>query len=198
MHIIDDLLNLSHLELGKAELKIEPLNVKKLVLSSLVSIEPLLVDRVLHVEHTIPEDLPQVLAGEVRIKEVLINLIGNAVKFTPDHGSIFIEAKHLPSPQERSEDGVVQIQVRDNGIGIREEDQEVIFDQFCQLKGQGDAGQRGAGLGLYISQKLVEAYGGTIRVSSVEGEGSVFSFTLPVGSTEPPRSQQDLSPDYVI
>ncbi|NOY53970.1 MAG: hypothetical protein GXP58_10210 [Deltaproteobacteria bacterium] len=184
MHVIDDLLNLSHLELGKAELRIEPLSVKKLVLSSLVSIEPQLVDRVLHLEHRIPEDLPKVLAGEVRIKEVLINLIGNAVKFTPDHGRIFVEAKALPAPPGSTARGVVEIRVRDNGIGIREEDQEVIFDQFRQLNGESDSEQRGAGLGLYISKKFVEAYGGGIRVESAEGEGSIFSFTLPVADAE--------------
>jgi len=197
MHVIDDLLNLSHLELGKAELKIEPLSVKKLVLSSLVSIEPQLVDRILHLEHRIPDGLPPVLAGEVRIKEVLINLIGNAVKFTPDHGSIIIEARHLTPSTGSSERGVVEIQVRDNGIGIREEDQEVIFDQFCQLKRHSDPEHRGAGLGLYISKKLVEAYGGSIRVSSAEGKGSVFSFTLPVAGSEP-ETPQDRSLEYVI
>jgi len=189
MHVIDDLLNLSHLELGKAELKIEPLSVRKLVLSSLVSIEPQLVDRVLYLEHRIPEGLPPVLAGEVRVKEVLINLIGNAVKFTPDHGRILIEARRLPSSSEGMEHGVVEICVRDNGIGIREEDQEIIFDQFRQLKGDSDAAQRGAGLGLYISKKLVEAYGGTLQVKSDEGEGSVFSFSLPAAGPEPSASQ---------
>lgn len=197
MHVIDDLLNLTHLELGKAELKIEPLSVRKLVLSSLVSIEPQLVDRILHLEHRIPEGLPQALAGEVRIKEVLINLIGNAVKFTPDHGSIIIEARHLTSSPKSAGAGLVEIQVRDNGIGIREEDQDVIFDQFRQLKGHADPAQRGAGLGLYISKKLVEAYGGEIRVSSAEGEGSAFFFTLPVAGPEP-ETPQDRSPVYVI
>ncbi len=197
MHVIDDLLNLSHLELGKAELKIEPLSVKKLVLSSLVSIEPQLIDRVLHLEHRIPEDLPQVLAGEVRIKEVLINLIGNAVKFTPDHGSILIEARPLAPSLEGVEGGVVEIQVRDNGIGIREEDQEVIFDQFCQIKGHSDPEQRGAGLGLYISKKLVEAYCGSIHVESSEGKGSVFSFTLPIVGPES-ETLQERPPEYSI
>jgi signal transduction histidine kinase len=183
MHVIDDLLNLSHLELGKMVLKIEPLSVKKLVLSSLVSIEPQMIDRVLRLEHRIPDDLPPILAGEVRIKEVLINLIGNAIKFTSDHGRITIEAKRLPSPGEDGA-GMVEIQVSDTGIGIQKEDQEVIFDQFCQLDGRSGQEQRGAGLGLYISKKLVEAHGGKIGVESSPGKGSRFSFTVPVADSE--------------
>lgn len=86
LHILNDLLGLSHLELGRIQLRIQPVTVKKLVLSSLVSVESLLMDRSLRVEHHIPPDLPPVFADEVRIKEVLINLIGNAIKFTPDGG----------------------------------------------------------------------------------------------------------------
>ncbi len=176
MRLIDDLLNLSNLELGRMALEMAPVSVKKVVLSSLVSVEPLLVDRVLEVAHAIPQDLPQVLADEVRIKEVLINLLNNAIKYTPDHGRVFIGATLVTPPDGKG--GRVEILVRDNGIGIPPVHHEAIFGQFCQLQEPQGEDYQGVGLGLYISRKLVELHGGSIRVQSEPGQGSTFSFTL--------------------
>ncbi len=177
MRLIDDLLNLSNLELGRMSLEMAPVSVKKVVLSSLVSVEPLLVDRVLEVEHAVPQDLPPVLADEVRIKEVIINLLNNAIKYTPDHGRVVIEAVAVtPSDSERT---CVEILVRDSGIGIARAHHEAIFDQFCQLQEAEGSEYQGVGLGLYISRKLIELHGGSIRVQSEPGRGSTFSFMLP-------------------
>ncbi len=176
MRLIDDLLNLSNLELGRMALEMAPVSVKKVVLSSLVSVEPLLVDRVLEVEHAIPQDLPPVLADEVRIKEVIINLLNNAIKYTPDHGRVVIEAAALRASDNESVK--VEILVRDSGIGIAPAHHEAIFGQFCQLQEPQGSDYQGVGLGLYISRKLIELHGGSIRVDSKPGQGSTFSFML--------------------
>jgi signal transduction histidine kinase len=177
MGLIDDLLNLSNLELGRMALQMAPVSVKKVTLSSLVSVEPLLVDRVLEVEHAIPSDLCPVLADEVRIKEVLINLLDNAIKFTPDHGRIMIEAAMVTPPGKDA--GRVEILVRDSGIGIPPEHHKTIFGQFFQLHEPKGSDYQGVGLGLYISRKLIELHGGSILVQSEPGRGSTFSFRLP-------------------
>ncbi len=180
MHIIDDLLNLSHLELGKMELRPAPVSVRKLILSSLVSVEPLLTGRILDVEYRIPEKFPQAFADEVRIREVLINILSNAIKFTPDHGKICIRANRVRPDSGSSGKDMIEIEVRDTGIGIRSEDQDVVFDQFRQLNPPAGRENPGAGLGLFISKKLIEVHGGAIRLQSEAGQGSAFSFTLPV------------------
>ncbi len=184
MHILNDLLDLSHLELGRMELRIKSVSVKKIVLSSLVSVEPLLIDRILDLEHQTPSDIPSVLVDEVRIKEVLINLLSNAIKFTPDHGKITIYAKETTRPDSNEGEKMVEIAVQDTGIGISEKDQEVIFDQFRQLNAQRRAEEKGTGLGLFISKKLVEVHGGVLRVQSESESGSTFSFTLPIAEQE--------------
>jgi len=185
MHIIDDLLNLSRLELGKVVLKPKPVSVKNIVLSSLVSVEPLMAERILRVEHRIPPEIPKVYTDQVRVREVLINLLSNAIKFTPDHGRIIIDAALLPPGDSGKNRGpMVRIRVRDTGVGIRKEDQQVIFDQFRQLNAGAHSSVRGSGLGLFITRKLVKRLGGGIQVKSRVGEGSVFAFTLPVAGQE--------------
>ncbi len=180
MHILNDLLDLSNLEVGRLLLKISPVSVRKVVLSSMVSVEPLLVGRILNVDHDIPPDIPYILVDEVRIREVLINLISNAIKFTADSGSITVRANilHLKDGGDAKE--MVEIQVEDTGIGIEKENHEIIFDQFRQLNEHKKPEERGSGLGLFISKRLVEVHGGVIRVESEPGKGSIFSFTLPM------------------
>jgi CheY-like chemotaxis protein/anti-sigma regulatory factor (Ser/Thr protein kinase) len=114
-----------------------------------------------------------VYADRVRFKQILYNLISNAVKFTPKEGRIDIECH---------EDGnSVRISVADTGIGIRPEDQAVIFEEFRQVEGAAEAAQEGTGLGLAITKRLVEQQGGKIAVESSPGKGSRFTFTLPAG-----------------
>jgi signal transduction histidine kinase len=191
MHILNDILDLSHLELGKIELHIAPVSVKKIVLSSLVSVESLLIDRMLEMEHEIPTDLPAVYVDEVRVREVLINLLSNAIKFTPDHGRITIRAIFPAGTEESGGKKMVELQVKDTGIGIRSEDHEVIFDQFCQLREHLKPDERSAGLGLFISKKLVDIHGGSIQVKSEPGVGSTFSFTMHAADEEREHPVED-------
>jgi signal transduction histidine kinase len=120
---------------------------------------------------SVDERLDQVRADERKIRQVVLNLLSNAIKFTPEGGSINVRA--MPG------DGVVEVSVSDTGVGIAPEDQEAIFEEFRQV---GTAAKKveGTGLGLALSRKFVELHGGRIWVQSQVGEGSTFTFTIPV------------------
>jgi len=120
-------------------------------------------------ECRMPETLPSVHADRDRIHQVLSNLVGNALKFTPTGGTVTIEAEAVP--------GEVRCSVRDTGPGLTEEEVDRIFDPFWQAE---KTARLGFGLGLKIAKCIVEAHGGSMSVESVPGEGSTFSFTLPV------------------
>jgi len=110
-----------------------------------------------------------------RIEQVLINLVGNALKFTPAGGSIVIRVR--PHPELRQ----VEISVQDSGVGIAPEDQARIFDEFAQVRhAHAGSARDGSGLGLAIAKRIVEAHHGELRVTSTPGQGSTFSFTLPL------------------
>jgi CheY-like chemotaxis protein/anti-sigma regulatory factor (Ser/Thr protein kinase) len=123
----------------------------------------------------IAEDINTFIGDERKVKQVLFNLLSNAVKFTPDKGKVSVRATKT--------DGVVQVIVRDTGIGIAAEDQQQIFEAFRQV-GERVAGKpEGTGLGLALTKKFVELHGGQIWVESTLGQGSSFTFTLPVTGT---------------
>jgi signal transduction histidine kinase len=125
---------------------------------------------------TVPADLPAALGDERRITQVLINLVGNAIKFT-EAGDIQIEAAAV-------NDGLV-VSVSDTGPGISEADRENIFEEFRQAEGSIAKRKGGTGLGLAIAKRIVELHGGRIWVESEVGKGSTFSFTLPERSSPP-------------
>jgi signal transduction histidine kinase len=116
-----------------------------------------------------PETLPSVHADRDRIHQVLSNLVGNALKFTPTGGTVTIEAEAVP--------GEVRCSVRDTGPGLTEEEMDRIFDPFWQAE---KTARLGFGLGLKIAKCIVEAHGGSLSVASALGDGSTFVFTLPV------------------
>jgi signal transduction histidine kinase len=119
-----------------------------------------------------PQTLPAVAGDAERIRQILINLLSNAHKYTPQGGQIWLMA--------RTEDGWVRIDVRDNGIGLSPDEQAHLFDKFFRAQQPATYGVEGTGLGLPITRVLVEMHGGRITVTSAPGEGSTFSFTLPV------------------
>ncbi len=123
----------------------------------------------------IADSLPPVLADGTKIEQIVCNLIGNAHKFTPTGGSIFVHAH-----TEETTGQYVAVDVIDNGIGISPEHHECIFDSFVQLSRQAGPGPRGTGLGLAIAKGIVERHGGAISVQSSLGKGSTFSFTIPI------------------
>ena len=116
-------------------------------------------------------DLGEIRGDERKLKQVLLNLLSNALKFTPEGGRIDVRARLV--------DGMAEISVADTGIGIAPEDQEAVFEEFRQVGGS-EKKAEGTGLGLTLCRKFVELHGGRIWVKSQVGQGSTFTFTLPV------------------
>jgi signal transduction histidine kinase len=121
---------------------------------------------------TVDERVGDIMADERKVKQILLNLLSNAVKFTPEGGQVGLTAT--------ASDGVITIAVRDTGIGIAPEDQAAIFEEFRQVGRDDTLKQEGTGLGLTLAKKFVELHGGRIWVESQVGQGSTFSFTLPI------------------
>src|SRR5262249_29780612 len=119
----------------------------------------------------VDERLGQIQGDERKIRQVLLNLLSNAIKFTPESGRISVEAKPV--------NGSIEVSVSDTGVGIAPEDQEAVFEEFRQV-GTADKKVEGTGLGLALSRKFIELHGGKIWVKSQIGEGSTFTFTVPV------------------
>ena len=121
---------------------------------------------------SVEKSLPQVRADRGKLEQVFLNLLGNAIKFTPAGGKLGIEVSRR--------DNMCYVSVIDNGIGIKKEDQERLFEAFTQLDTLPDKKKEGSGLGLAITKQFVEAFGGKIWVESKYGKGSRFIFTLPL------------------
>jgi PAS domain S-box-containing protein len=173
LQLINDILDLSKIEAGQLEFRCEEFQVEDALPEVLSTIRPLAMAKNIHVQHKLETDRA-VYADRVRFKQILYNLLSNAVKFTPKGGRIDIDC--VENGNE------VCISVTDTGIGIRAEDQEVVFEEFRQVEGNTDAFNEGTGLGLAITKRLVEQQGGKISLESEPGKGSRFTFTLPIGS----------------
>jgi PAS domain S-box-containing protein len=186
LQLINDILDLSKIEAGQLELRCEQFLVKEALPEVLSTIRPLAMAKNIQVQQKLGTDRP-VYADRVRFKQILYNLLSNAVKFTPKGGRIEIDCFESVNQ--------VCLSVTDTGIGIRPEDQQIVFEEFRQVEGSPDAVNEGTGLGLAITKRLVEQQGGKISLSSEPGKGSRFTFTLPAGSntfrpepTNPPDS----------
>lgn len=173
LELINDILDLSKIESGKIELRREIFEVAPEIRGVLESISQAADAKSIHLETKIDGD-PAVNADRVRFREILLNLLSNALKFTPMGGRILVDN----GPAER---GFCCIRVQDTGIGIPEGQEEAIFDKFYQVGSTTKGVREGTGLGLSITRHLVELHGGEIWVRSEPGKGSCFSFTLPVG-----------------
>jgi PAS domain S-box-containing protein len=179
LQLINDILDLSKIEAGQLELRCEDFQLKDALPEVLSTIRPLAMIKNIQVQQKLKTDL-SVYADRVRFKQVLYNLLSNAVKFTPKDGRIDIDCVEKGNE--------VCISVTDTGIGIRSEDQAVVFEEFRQVEGNTDAGNEGTGLGLAITKRLVEQQGGKISLQSEPGKGSRFTFTLPIGSRTSSKS----------
>ena len=175
---VNDLLDVAALERGKVSLEPSMIDVGRLAQEVLAFFEPRLKEKMIHCEIVRPSELPPAFADAEKIRQVLINLMANAIKFTPDGGRI--EIRLAVSVQPRC----FRIAVKDSGIGISAEDQRKLFNKFEQVRSarRGVQGPKGTGLGLSISQALVRLHGGTLCVQSRPQEGSEFYFSLPIES----------------
>jgi two-component system phosphate regulon sensor histidine kinase PhoR len=176
-----ELLDLSRIESGQVELERKPVAPLKLLTSAAERMRLQAERAGLALEVVCPPDLPKVQADAPRIEQVLVNLIHNAVKFTPPGGEVVLSAEVVPLatlPGEPSAGGdVVRFAVRDSGAGIPADDVPRIFERFYRVDKSRAGG--GTGLGLSISRHLVESHGGRIWAESLEGQGSTFYFTIP-------------------
>jgi two-component system phosphate regulon sensor histidine kinase PhoR len=169
--LVDDLLDLSALESGRMPPAYERLVLGAVAAEAAAGLKPLAARKriVLRVEPF--HDLPPVRADRSQIKQVLVNLLDNAVKYTPDDGLVRLEG--------RSEGGLVTVSVTDNGIGIPAADLPRVFERFYRADKARSRELGGTGLGLSIVKHIIEAHGGTVAASSEPGKGSRFSFTIP-------------------
>lgn len=172
LELINDVLDLSKVEAGKMELKLEKLKLSNVVQNITATIKPMLDENKHKLSIYIEDGLPRVYVDRNRLREILLNLLSNAIKFTPDGGELCVEAN--------ANDAWCQVSVIDNGIGIREEDQERIFEAFTQADALPGDTKKGTGLGLALTKQLVELGGGQIWVESEKGIGSRFTFTIPM------------------
>jgi len=168
--LIKDLLDLSRIEAGKMEMDFAFIGVGILIEKAFSVIKNQAQEKSVELSQEIPENLPNVRADANKITWVMTNLIANALRYTESGGHIHLSAK--------ASGKYISISVADDGTGIPYEYQAKIFDKFVQVKGANEAG--GSGLGLAISKEIIRAHGGTIWVDSTPGEGSVFTFTLPL------------------
>ena len=171
LELINDILDLSKIEAGRLELRLEPFAMAVAVAEVLTSIRPLAAAKNIQVDSDVDTSL-MLQADRLRFKEILYNLLSNAIKFTPAGGRIWIEST--------AEGGSVRFLVGDTGIGIAAADQREIFESFRQASATTKGVREGTGLGLAITKRLVEHHGGKIWVESEPGKGSRFFFTLPV------------------
>jgi len=171
-NLINDLLDFSKIRRSDMALYLQPVDVKSIAELVIAFTTPMVGDRRLEILNTIADDLPPVAADENRLQQIMFNLVGNAVKFTPA-GTIEIRA-------EKKNNDAITVTVRDTGIGIDLKDQKSIFSEFEQVYGSMDRSYGGTGLGLAITQRLVRLHGSEISVDSAPEKGAAFSFCLKI------------------
>jgi signal transduction histidine kinase len=169
--LINDVLDLSKIEAGQLTLSLGDYSMGEVVHAVVSALDSLAAEKRLALKATVLADLPPGRGDERRITQVLLNLAGNAIKFT-DEGEVSIEA--------RISDGAFVVSVSDTGPGISDADQQTIFEEFQQADSSSTRKKGGTGLGLSISRRIVELHGGRLWVKSTPGDGSTFSFTLPI------------------
>lgn len=170
--LISDILDLSKIEAGHMQIQVERVRTDQLVAGLTRTFEPLTAEKSLTFQTRIQPGTPEIIATDsMRLEQVLKNLLSNAVKFT-EQGSVTLEVQGV-------EPGFVAFLVKDTGIGISPDQQEMVFEAFRQADGTSNRKHGGTGLGLSISRELAHLLGGNVRVESEPGKGSIFTLTVP-------------------
>ncbi|MDQ3585374.1 MAG: ATP-binding protein [Acidobacteriota bacterium] len=171
--LINDLLDASKLESGTLQLELSAVDLRALAGEIVETMMPLAIEKEIALTQHLPANLPSISADHAKLRRVIVNLLSNALKFTPKGGEITLSATLIDTDR-------VRLSVTDTGIGIAPEDLDRLFDKYEQARNRATHKEKGTGLGLYITKQLVELHGGEITVVSQVGKGSTFSFTLPI------------------
>ncbi|MBR6709014.1 MAG: ATP-binding protein, partial [Clostridia bacterium] len=174
LRIVMDLLTLSRLDNHKTKWKIAPFDLKQTLIHICQVMQVEATSHRHSLRLTVPERLPEMNGDAERIEQVLINILSNAVKYTPDGGEIEVTAEH--------KNGLTAVSIRDNGIGIPAEDIPRLFERFYRVEKARTSEMGGTGLGLAIAKEIIAAHGGSIQVSSEVGKGTLVTITLPLDS----------------
>ena len=171
--LINQVLDFQKIETGAMDWQISQMNIKEVILDALSATTQLIKEKNILIEHRLPERVPIITGDRDRLIQVMVNLVSNAVKFCDNNQGridviLNVEAKQL------------RVDVKDNGIGISAADTKIIFDEFRQIKDTTRGRPRGSGLGLAIAKRIIDFHGGRIWVESELGQGSTFSFVLPL------------------
>ena len=185
LELLNEILDLSKVEAGRMELAYSSFDLQLLLDDAVSMLRERAAAHGIELRVEIGEDVDQVYSDELRLKQIVLNLMTNAVKFTGDGGSVTVTARRTGAELE--------ITVADTGIGIPEADRERIFESF-QQGGRGSSREEGTGLGLTLSRRLVELLGGRMWLETDVGVGSTFGFTLPVGPQADPADAGDVEP----
>jgi signal transduction histidine kinase len=172
IELVNDLLDASKLESGTMRLDMASIDLRSVLDELRETMEPLAKEKGIALVEALPKNLPSVEADRTKLRRIIVNLLSNALKFTQKGGRVEVRA-------ERQDDWV-RVSVSDTGVGIAPEDVARLFDKYEQARSRATRGEKGTGLGLYITRQLVELHGGEIKVESQPGKGSTFSFTLSI------------------
>jgi len=173
LQLVEDLLEVARSEAGRLIIEVAPIDIIKPIEGVYDQLKPLADEKNVSLVYK-PKDVPKVMADEKRINEIVVNLVGNAIKYMGGEGIITIS-------HEKDEDKNMLItHVADNGMGMSKEGMENLFQKFYRVQTEETQEITGTGLGLFIVKQIIEKMGGTIWVESEEGKGSVFSFSLPI------------------
>ncbi|MBW4483705.1 MAG: response regulator [Tildeniella torsiva UHER 1998/13D] len=194
--IINDILDFSKIESGKLELETQPFNLRTCLEEALDLLAAKASEKGLELAYLLPTQVPQYLLGDVsRLRQVLVNLVSNAIKFTPA-GEVIVSVQ--AQPQTTAGQIVLQVAIKDTGIGIPADRLHRLFQPFCQVDASTTRQFGGTGLGLAISQRLCKLMGGSLWVESTEGQGSTFYFTLQATLDPQPPPPAALAPTTML
>jgi signal transduction histidine kinase len=172
--LINDILDLSKIEAGRMELDVARFDLREAMANAMTLVRGRAERHGIRLESEVAPEVGAYDGDERKFKQILLNLLSNAVKFTPEGGTVSLNAQRA--------NGAYVFSVKDTGIGIAPGDQEKIFEEFRQVGSDYERKAEGTGLGLTLTRRLVILHGGDIRVESAPGQGSTFTFTLPIGT----------------
>src|SRR2546425_4817991 len=187
--LINDILDLSKIEAGQMELRLQTVMLSEIVTQVVSTVEPLAAQK--GIQLVVGEGSGgEISADGGKVKQMLLNLVSNAVKFTPEGGTVSISTRRL--------DSTVELTVTDTGIGIAKEDQDRVFHEFQQVDSVVSRSQAGTGLGLTLTRRFARLHGGGVRLESRPGQGSVFTITLPITSVHGHQSKGDVWDPFTV